>query len=93
MQYYTTESFFSPQSLNHNNIVNILGYSWKPDVMIVMEYLEEGSLNYYLKFQGDKLSITHLLIYARDVATVSVVGLCRKPILKVARSRSARARH
>ncbi|XP_063830579.1 tyrosine-protein kinase hopscotch [Ostrinia nubilalis] len=57
------------KSLNHNNIVNILGYSWKPDVMIVMEYLEEGSLNYYLKFQGDKLSITHLLIYARDIAT------------------------
>lgn len=63
------------QSLNHNNIVNILGYSWKPDVMIVMEYLEEGSLNYYLKFQGDKLAITHLLIYARDIATVSVTCL------------------
>ncbi|RVE43770.1 hypothetical protein evm_011619 [Chilo suppressalis] len=57
------------KSLNHKNIVNILGYSWKPDVMIVMEYLEEGSLNYYLKFQGDKLSIMHLLIYAGDIAT------------------------
>lgn len=61
------------QSLQHINIVEILGYSWDhgSDVLIVMEYLEEGSLNYYLKFQGDKLRISHLLKYSRDIATVS----------------------
>lgn len=61
------------QSLQHINIVEILGYSWDhgSDVLIVMEYLEEGSLNYYLKFQGDKLRISHLLKYAKDIATVS----------------------
>lgn len=59
------------KSLQHINIVEILGYSWDhgSDVLIVMEYLEEGSLNYYLKFQGDKLRISHLLKYARDIAT------------------------
>ncbi|CAH2089621.1 unnamed protein product [Euphydryas editha] len=59
------------KSLQHINIVEILGYSWDhgSDVLIVMEYLEEGSLNYYLKFQGDKLRISHLLKYAKDIAT------------------------
>ncbi|XP_041984957.1 tyrosine-protein kinase hopscotch [Aricia agestis] len=59
------------KSLQHVNIVEILGYSWDhgSDVLIVMEYLEEGSLNYYLKFQGDKLRISHLLKYAKDIAT------------------------
>lgn len=65
------------QSLQHINIVEILGYSWDhgSDVLIVMEYLEEGSLNYYLKFQGDKLRISHLLKYARDIATVCLCAL------------------
>ncbi|KAJ0174068.1 hypothetical protein K1T71_010214 [Dendrolimus kikuchii] len=57
------------KSLQHINIVEILGYSWEHDVLIVMEYLEEGSLNYYLKFQGDKLRISHLLKYAKDIAS------------------------
>ncbi|KAG6456774.1 hypothetical protein O3G_MSEX009942 [Manduca sexta] len=59
------------KSLQHINIVEILGYSWDhgSDVLIVMEYLEEGSLNYYLKFQGDKLRISHLLKYCKDIAT------------------------
>ncbi|CAH2267020.1 jg6719 [Pararge aegeria aegeria] len=59
------------KSLQHINIVEILGYSWDhgSDVLIVMEYLEEGSLNYYLKFQGDKLRISHLIKYAKDIAT------------------------
>ncbi|XP_059060811.1 tyrosine-protein kinase hopscotch [Achroia grisella] len=60
--------------LKHDNIVKILGYSWDdqtpdPTVFIVMEYLEESSLNNYLKFQGDKLSISHLLKYATDIST------------------------
>ncbi|CAH4030590.1 tyrosine-protein kinase hopscotch [Pieris brassicae] len=59
------------KSLQHINIVEILGYSWDhgSDVLIVMEYLEEGSLNYYLKFQGDKLRLSHLLKYCKDIAT------------------------
>ncbi|XP_028032400.1 tyrosine-protein kinase hopscotch isoform X1 [Bombyx mandarina] len=59
------------KSLQHINIVEILGYAWDqgPEVLIVMEYLEEGSLNYYLKFQGEKLRISHLLKYCKDIAT------------------------
>ncbi|XP_047996645.1 tyrosine-protein kinase hopscotch [Leguminivora glycinivorella] len=58
------------KSLVHVNIVEILGYSWAGgDVLIVMEYLEEGSLNYYLKFQGDKLRTAHLLKYCLDIAS------------------------
>ncbi|VVD06171.1 unnamed protein product [Leptidea sinapis] len=64
------EEVDAPGSLQHINIVEILGYSWDhgSDVLIVMEYLEEGSLNYYLKFQGDKLRISHLLKYAPESA-------------------------
>ncbi|XP_053614576.1 tyrosine-protein kinase hopscotch [Plodia interpunctella] len=62
------------QSLKHENIVKILGYSLdhsssEPSVFIVMEYLEESSLNNYLKFQREKLHIWHLLKYATDIAT------------------------
>ncbi|KAM3963253.1 tyrosine-protein kinase hopscotch [Aphomia sociella] len=56
--------------LKHDNIVKILGYSWDDEtVFIVMEYLEQSSLNNYIKFQRDKLSISHLLKYATDIAT------------------------
>lgn len=55
--------------------MEILGYSWVGggDVLIVMEYLEEGSLNYYLKFQGDKLRTAHFLKYCLDIASVSIL--------------------
>ncbi|GBP07978.1 Macrophage colony-stimulating factor 1 receptor [Eumeta japonica] len=61
------------KSLQHENVVEILGYSWEhgSDVLIVMEYLEQGSLYDYLKFQGDKVRKSHLIKYALDIAAVS----------------------
>ncbi|KAJ2948409.1 hypothetical protein O0L34_g7648 [Tuta absoluta] len=60
------------QSLQHANIVEILGYSCVDDVLIVMEYLELGSLQHYLKYQGDTLRTVNLLRFAKDIASVSI---------------------
>ncbi|XP_049876791.1 tyrosine-protein kinase hopscotch [Pectinophora gossypiella] len=58
------------KSLQHVNIVEILGYSCDGmDVLIVMEYLEEGSLNFFLKHQGDRLKTNNLLKFAKDIAS------------------------
>lgn len=66
---------FCSQSLVHENIVEILGDSCDvrgSEVLIVMEYLEQGSLNHFLRHEGDHLTIKHFLIYARDIARVSI---------------------
>ncbi|KAI5642987.1 protein tyrosine kinase domain-containing protein [Phthorimaea operculella] len=57
------------KSLQHANIVEILGYSCVDDVLIVMEYLELGSLQHYLKYQGDTLRTVNLLRFAKDIAS------------------------
>lgn len=59
------------KSLQHPNIIEILGYSMDEcgtDVRIYMEYMEQGSLNNYLKFTKE-LTISHLLKYCLDIAT------------------------
>ena len=58
------------KSLNHENIVEILGVVTEPEISLVMEYLDHGSLQCYLKIHKESLTIPQLLKYALDVAKV-----------------------
>lgn len=62
---------FRSQSLDHPNIVRILGILHDPDLQLVMEYVPHGSLQSYLKINRDSLGPKKLLIFAADIATVS----------------------
>ncbi|KAL1488030.1 hypothetical protein ABEB36_015403 [Hypothenemus hampei] len=56
------------RSLNHPNIVEILGVTSEPDLQLVMEFMPHGSLQSYLKYNKDKLDSNQLLNFARDIA-------------------------
>lgn len=54
--------------LNHPNIVRIRGVVRDPELCLVLEYIERGSLQCYLKIHKDRLLPHHLLKFALDVA-------------------------
>ncbi|XP_054715541.1 tyrosine-protein kinase JAK2-like [Uloborus diversus] len=56
------------KNLRHKNIVEIKGLVEDPEMMLVMEYVELGSLLAYLQYHKDKLSTSRLLQFAIDVA-------------------------
>lgn len=56
------------KTLQHPNIVEILGVSREPDISLVMEYVQHGSLNSYLKINKESLHEKQLLKYALDIA-------------------------
>ncbi|GLH06136.1 Tyrosine-protein kinase Abl [Gryllus bimaculatus] len=56
------------KTLKHTNIVEIKGVIQEPEVSLVMEYVQHGSLQSYLKIHRDTLEHPHLLKFALDVA-------------------------
>lgn len=54
--------------LSHPNIVEILGVQRDKDILLVMEYIEHGSLQNYLKTRPTELNTKQLLNYALDIA-------------------------
>jgi len=60
------------QGLNHPNIVKIEGVLEEPNLMLVMEYVEFGSLSSYMRLHEDELvdETNRLLKYSLDIAEV-----------------------
>lgn len=56
------------QRLKHPNIVEIFGVHRVNGVLLVMEFIEHGSLHSYLKTRPSELSTKQLLNYALDIA-------------------------
>ncbi|KAF5275199.1 hypothetical protein FQR65_LT04231 [Abscondita terminalis] len=56
------------KTLKHPNIVEILGVFQEPEVSLVMEFVQHGSLQSYLKIYRDSLTTKQLLKYAYDIA-------------------------
>ncbi|XP_026815515.1 tyrosine-protein kinase hopscotch [Rhopalosiphum maidis] len=58
------------EGLSHPNIVEIEGVLEEPNLMLVMEYIELGSLSSYLRLHEDELveETNRLLKYALDIA-------------------------
>lgn len=56
------------QGLKHPNIVEILGILKNPEISLVMEYVQHGSLQSFLKIYKESLNNSQLLKYALDIA-------------------------
>lgn len=56
------------KTLKHPNIVEILGVYQDPEISLVMEYVQHGSLQSYLKIYRESLTTKQLLTYALDIA-------------------------
>ncbi|RWS17732.1 tyrosine-protein kinase JAK2-like protein, partial [Dinothrombium tinctorium] len=56
------------KKLNHKNIVEIKGFVEEPQIMLVMEYLELGSLVAYLKVKRDSKETVPFIKFACDIA-------------------------
>ncbi|XP_017778377.1 PREDICTED: tyrosine-protein kinase hopscotch [Nicrophorus vespilloides] len=56
------------KTLKHPNIVQILGVLQEPEISLVMEFVNHGSLQSYLKIYKDTLTSKQLLKYASDIA-------------------------
>jgi serine/threonine protein kinase len=59
--------------LEHPNIVQIIGVIQEPEITLVMEFVQHGSLQSYLKIHQETLTQAQLLKFALDVAKVCVV--------------------
>lgn len=57
------------KTLNHPNVVKILGVISEPEVCLVMEYVKHGSLQSYLAIHKQELTHRRLLGFALDIAT------------------------
>lgn len=60
------------QTLKHPNIVEILGVLQEPEISLVMEFVQHGSLQSYLTIYKESVSIKQMLKYALDIAKVCV---------------------
>ncbi|KAH7966577.1 hypothetical protein HPB49_017871 [Dermacentor silvarum] len=56
------------KSLRHPNIVEIKGLVEEPEMMLVMEFLEMGSLLTYLQTYREKVTHPQLIKYSEDIA-------------------------
>ncbi|XP_045460768.1 tyrosine-protein kinase hopscotch isoform X2 [Harmonia axyridis] len=56
------------KTLQHPNIVEILGVVRDPEILLIMEFVQHGSLQSYLKINKDSLHTKQLLKYALDIA-------------------------
>ncbi|GJQ70199.1 putative Band 4.1 homologues [Trypoxylus dichotomus] len=56
------------KGLKHPNIVEILGVLNEPEVSLVMEFVQHGSFQSYLKINKESLTERQLLKYALDIA-------------------------
>ncbi|XP_014296943.1 tyrosine-protein kinase hopscotch [Microplitis demolitor] len=57
------------KTLNHPNVVKILGVISEPEVCLVMEFVKHGSLQSYLAIHRENLTHKRLLGIALDIAT------------------------
>lgn len=60
------------KTLRHENIVKIYGFLDDPKLLIIMEYMQHGSLLVYLSYHRPNLTENHLLKFARNIASVSL---------------------
>lgn len=67
---YVTYILTFIQTLEHPNIVQIIGVIQEPEITLVMEFVQHGSLQSYLKIHQETLSQAQLLKFALDVAKV-----------------------
>jgi serine/threonine protein kinase len=58
------------QTLKHPNIVEVKGVIRDPEIGLVMEFVQHGCLQSYLKIHKDTLQEETLLKFALDVAKV-----------------------
>lgn len=58
------------KTLKHPNIVEILGVLEYPEIALVMEFVQHGSLQSYLKIYRESLSEKQILKYALDISEV-----------------------
>lgn len=58
------------QNLHHPNIVEIFGVLRDPEILLVMEFVQHGSLQSYLKINRETLQESQLVKYALDIAMV-----------------------
>lgn len=65
--------------MNHRNIVKIISSIYKPEITIIMEYIESNSFKVFLSSEKN-LKDSRLLKFALDIAEV---GYKKKPILWV----------
>lgn len=63
------------KTLDHENIVKIYGFREEP-LLIIMEYINFGSLHTYLSIHRPDLTVNNLLDFASNIAKV------RKKILR-----------
>jgi len=56
--------------------VQIIGVIQEPEITLVMEFVQHGSLQSYLKIHQETLSQAQLLEFALDVAKVGAELLC-----------------
>ncbi|CAH1103307.1 unnamed protein product [Psylliodes chrysocephalus] len=56
------------KSLEHPNIVKIIGVQRESEILLVMEFVPHGSLQSYLKINRESLQEAQLLNYALDIA-------------------------
>ena len=76
LMYYYTFFLTIPQTLEHPNVVQIKGVVHEPEISLVMEFVQHGSLKSYLKIHHNKLlPDKHLLKFALDVAKVCTFEL------------------
>ena len=70
-------------SLQHVNLIQILGICMEPNVMMVSELAELGSLLDFLKLRKETLYGHNLLLYCQQICAVSsniiVLAVCDKP--------------
>ena len=52
--------------------MKIIGRVQDPELCLVLEYVEHGSLKTYLHIHKEQLTSHHLLKYALDIAQVSI---------------------
>ncbi|KAF7271454.1 hypothetical protein GWI33_015675 [Rhynchophorus ferrugineus] len=57
------------KTLKHPNIVEILGVLRDPEILLVMEFVQHGSLQSYLKINRETLQTKQLLKYASNIAS------------------------
>ena len=56
------------KSLQHESIVDIVGVCVDPVPLLIMEFVENGALNSFLRKNQSSVDVTQLLAFAKDVA-------------------------
>ena len=79
-----SKRFVLLQGLNHDNVVKIKGiFHDAAKVLIIMEYMREGSLDHYLRINKDRIQFPgQLFIFAENVIEVK----CDQNLAKSTRS-------